>query len=237
MAHAMMEDMVDFEYYAPYDSECFRNPNSNETVSTLNNIIRRMIVNDNYDDNIDSLTFVATNNYKMDQNVLGRNVSPELYEEKKSQMGLRIYTVIDTNDPRRYYRDVDARGSISPIDNSQKSYVAIPLVYTGKDPERRLDPFNYDQKDGPDCYSLLYPPQWEVIRRNYPEYKSLIDTEITKRHASYFHNKMYYSEDKKCWVKCGVGRARDLVEHITNKYYNKYIKGPVLNSQNAEQNR
>lgn len=237
MAHAITADMVDFEYYAPYDSECFRNPNGNETVSTLNSIIRKMIVSDNCDDNIANLTFVATNNYQLDKNVLGQNVSPEYYENKKSLMGLRIYTVIDTNDPERYIREKDPRGSISPIDNSQKSYVAIPLVYTGPDKQKRLDPFGYDSNLGAENFALLYPPQWEIIRRNYPEYRSIVDTEITKRHASYFHNKMYYSDEKGRWMKCGASRVRDLVEHITNKYYEKYIKEPMLNVQNAEQNR
>lgn len=237
MAHGILADMLDFEYYAPYDSEFFKNPNESETVSTLNNIVRRMIVKDNFDDNIANLIFVATNNYHLDKNVLGQNVSPEYYEDQKSLMGLRIYSVIDTNDPQRYIREKDPRGSISPIDDSQNSYVAIPLVYTGPDKQKMLDPFGYDPNLDAENFSLLYPPQWEVIRRNYPEFRSIVDTEITKRHASYFHNKMYYADDKECWMKCGASRVRELIEYITNKYYNKYIKNQMLNVQNAEQSR
>lgn len=223
MAHAVMEGAVDYEYFSLTDKPTFKNPNKSPVVDKLNGIINNMIVSDINDDYSSSLIYRSTNNYKLEIAALGKDYPEEKYEAKRSCSGLKVFTIIDNNDPSENKRFIDPRGFVSPIDNSQTSYVSVPLVYCGKELARRLDPFSYDEQINGSNYLPLYPPQWDIVRRNYPEYRTMVDAEITKRYASYAYKKMFYSDSNGCWMKCGTSRVRALVEFITDKYYNECV--------------
>lgn len=238
MAIGVLPGLIEYEYFSMYDVATFANPKKIPVVDKLNEIINNMIVSDNSDDRAQVLIYGAPNNYRLDISAIGKNIPEDDYEDKRSCSGLKVYTIIDKNDPSKYKRLVDERGFISPIDNSQTSYVSVPLVYTGKELERKIDPFAYDTELSSSNYAPLYPPQWDVIRRNYPEYRAIVEAEITKRHASYSYKKMFYSEANNCWIKSGTSRVRGLVEYITDMYYDELMnaqKGVQTSYEDREQ--
>lgn len=213
-----------YEYFSPADNECFNNQNNNEQLTKLNNIIKKMVVSE--DEKFKDLFYSASNNYILDPKAIGQNISQERYESSRATCGLKVFKVIDYNTSTSCRRNVDQRGSISPIDNAQTSYVAVPLVYIGANKERREnDPFRYESEDEQSEFAWLYPPQWEVVRRNYPDFSQIIDTAITKRQAQFFGKKMYYSNSKNSWFKCDPSRLKELSEFIADKYY----KDKVIN--------
>lgn len=227
MAFGVMAGMASYEYYSSSDSPFFKNPKNSPVVNKLNTVISNMVVDNNSNDRDTDLTIVAPNNYRLDISAIDKNIPQEKYEANKSCYGLRTYTIIDKNSPTQNKRSIDKRGFVNPVNDWQTSYVAVPLVYTGKELSRKLDPFAYDSQLSANNYSPLYPPQWDIVRRNYPEYRAIVDSVITDRFASYIHNKMYYSDINSCWIKCDTARVRELVESITDRFYESYILKPL----------
>ncbi len=231
-----MTDMVAYEYYSSKDNPFLPNPKRNQTVDRINRVLNNMFIDENsvntvsadlsHDEEINPI-YSASNNYRLDVSVIDRDIPQSRFDKNRSRAGLKAYKVIDKNDPTKYKRYVDARGFVNPVNDWQTSYVAVPLVYCGKDANRSLDPFEYNNDDNMRDYAPLYPPQWDIVRRNYPEFRTIVDSMIADRFSKYVYKKMFYSDANSCWLRCDTSRIRELVEHITDLFYKDYVVKPL----------
>ncbi len=217
-------------YFSEADDVCFANPNRNVEIDKLNRILKGMqVFNDTY---ADELVYVYPNNYEIkNRSMIGKELPEDYLKEYKSNCGMKIYKVIDNNASSE--RNVYSQGFVSPLDKSLTSYVAIPIVYVGKDEEHKQHPCRYDSDIEKNEYRPLYPPQWGVVRQNYPKLAPIIEPAIVKRLAMYANDMAYYDKDDRCYYTNSASRLDDLNNYTRDQFCEKFTKNLQADNENS----